>query len=208
MFALYVFCAVLGVPLVALFALGGNDVDADVDAGFDLDGDFDAGGDIDFGADVDTGFGGTSGDFGDFTALVRRIPISSYTFFLAFFGVGGLLGTLVGLSFAATLLLAVIAGVTTAFVNTAFFSFLRNTESDSRLTDNQLEGRVATVSVPIDAGKRGRVWLDTGDERVQLTAGSVENEIDASFGRGEQVVIVSMDNGVAKVMAVDPELSD
>lgn len=213
MLALYIFCAALGVPLLAMFALGGTDAEADVgDAGFDLDGDFDAG--VDAGMDIDGGMdvgdadlGGAHG-VGDITALFRRIPVSSYTFFLAFFGVGGILGTVFSVGFLATIILAVIVGVTSAFINTAFFSFLRNTESDSQLTDRQLEGRMATVSVPIDAGKRGRVWLDTGDERVQLTAGSIEGQIDTTFERGEQVVIVEMANGVAKVMAVDPELAD
>lgn len=212
MLALYIFCAALGVPLLAMFALGGTDAEADVgDAGFDLDGDFDAG--IDAGMDVDGGMDVSDADFGshgvgDITALFRRIPVSSYTFFLAFFGIGGILGTVFSVGFVATIILALIVGVTSAFINTAFFSFLRNTESDSQLTDRQLEGRMATVSVPIDAGKRGRVWLDTGDERVQLTAGSVEGQIDTTFERGEQVVIVEMANGVAKVMAVDPELAD
>ena len=212
MLALYIFCAALGVPLLAMFALGGTDAEADVgDAGFDLDGDFDAG--IDAGMDVDGGMDVSDADFGshgvgDITALFRRIPVSSYTFFLAFFGVGGILGTVFSVGFVATIILALIVGVTSAFINTAFFSFLRNTESDSQLTDRQLEGRMATVSVPIDAGKRGRVWLDTGDERVQLTAGSIENALDASFERGERVVIVEMANGVAKVMAVDPDLAD
>jgi len=90
----------------------------------------------------------------------------------------------------------------------AAFGFLRATDSSSQLTDRQIEGRVATVSVPIDAGKRGRVWFDTGEERVQLTAGSVEDELDQTFALGEKVVIVEVASGVAKVMAVDPDLAD
>ena len=87
------------------------------------------------------------------------------------------------------------------------FSYLRNTGSDSTLTDRQIEGRVATVNVPIEGDKRGRIWFDTGNERVQLTAGSLLPD-DQSLGLGEQVVIVKMANGVAQVMPVDPELSD
>lgn len=199
MLALYLFCAALGIPLLALFAFGGNDGDMEFgDAGFDVD--------ADFGTDLD--FGGSDGGFGDFTGLFRRIPVSSYAFFLSFFGGAGTLGTWIDLGFAQTIILAVLLGVIAAAVNTAAFSFLRNTDTSSQLTDRQLEGRMATVSVPIVAGKRGRVWLDTGDERVQLTAGSVDSLLDQSFGRGEQVVIVEMTNGIAKVMGVDPELSD
>lgn len=203
MLALYLFCAALGIPLLAVFAFGSSDGEAEFgDAGFDVDADI--GGDV--GTDLD--FSGADGGLGDFTGLLRRVPISSYAFFLSFFGGAGMLGTWLDVGFIQTIILAVMLGVIAASVNTAAFSFLRNTDSSSQLTDRQLEGRVATVSVPIDAGKRGRVWLDTGNERVQLTAGSIETALDQSFERGEQVVIVEMANGVAKVMAIDPELAD
>lgn len=198
MLALYLFCAALGIPLLAMFAFGSSDSEAEFgDAGFDVDADI--GTDLDFDA-------GDAG-FGDFTGMFRRIPISSYAFFLAFFGGAGTIGTWLDVGFIQTIILAVTLGVIASAVNTAAFSFLRNTDMSSQLTDHQLEGRLATVSVPIDAGKRGRVWLDTGDERVQLTAGSVETAIGQSFARGEQVVIVEMIDGIAKVMGVDPEIS-
>jgi len=203
MLALYLFCAALGMPLLALFAFSSGDGDAELgDAGFDVDADI--GGEI--GTDLD--FGAADGGLGDFTGLLRRVPVSSYAFFLSFFGGAGTLGTWFDVGFIQTIILAVTLGVIAASVNTAAFSFLRNTDSSTQLTDSQLEGRVATVSVPIDAGKRGRVWLDTGDERVQLTAGSIEAALDRNFERGEQVVIVAMENGIAKVMGIDPELSD
>lgn len=200
MLALYLFCAALGIPLLALFAFGSSDGDLELgEAGFDVD--------ADVGSDVDFS-GADAGGIGDFTGLIRRIPISSYAFFLAFFGGVGTLSTWLDVGFITTFVLATSLGLIGAAINTAAFSFLRNTDMSSQLTDSQLEGRLATVSVPIDIGKRGRVWLDTGDERVQLTAGSVENAADRSFDRGEQVVIVKMTDGIAKVMGVDPEISD
>ncbi len=198
MLALYIFCAALGIPLLAVLVLGGGDGDMELgDAGFDID--------ADVGADLD--FAGVDGGIGDFSGFFRRVPVSSYAFFLAFFGAAGTLGTWRDVGFISTIILAVSLGLIGAAVNTAAFGFLRNTETSSQLTDRQLEGRLATVSVPIDVGKRGRVWLDTGEERVQLTAGSVEGAPDESFGMGEQVVIVKMANGVAKVMGIDPEIS-
>ena len=95
MLAVYIFCAALGVPLLALFALGGSDSDVE-DAGLDVgDAGFDVGDVGDAGFDADGDFGGTSGDLGDFTGLIRRVPVSSYAFFLSFFGVMGLVGTAV-----------------------------------------------------------------------------------------------------------------
>lgn len=201
MLALYIFCAALGIPLLALFAFSSGDSEMEIgEAGFDLD--------ADVGADLDLDLGSGDVGFGDFTGLIRRIPISSYAFFLAFFGGAGTVGTWLDVGFIQTIILAVTLGVLGAAINTAAFSFLRNTDTSSQLTDRQLEGRLATVSVPIDAGKRGRVWIDTGDERLQLTAGSTEGADDRTFERGEQVVIVEMTNGIARVMGVDPEISD
>ena len=111
-----------------------------------------------------------------------------------------------GVAAITTLILAIVLGVFAAGVNTALFSFLRKGDSDSSISDRQLEGRLATVSVPIEAGKRGRVTLDTGGERLQLTAGALETMPDMDFARGDEVVIVKVDGGVAQVVAVDPDL--
>ena len=192
----YIFCAIVGIPLTALFALGGGDADVDA-GGFDVDVDVDAGADF----DLDVADAGV----GDFTGLIRRIPVSSYTMFLAFFGGVGAVSTWVGVGVIATLIAAIAVGVFAAGFNAALFGVLRNTAVDSSLTDRELEGRVATVSIPIEGDKRGRVFIDTGSERLQITAGSIEGVTDA-FVRGDKVVIVSMDAGVASVMAIDPEL--
>lgn len=199
MFAVYIFCSVVGIPLLLLFALGGGDVEGEVGFDAELEADFGA----DFGGELDVS--GADAGFGDASAL-RRIPISSYTSFVAFFGGVGVVSTLLGVGSIATLVLAIVLGFFAAGVNTALFSFLRNTESDSSITDKQLEGRIAVVSVPIEVGKRGRVTLDTGGERMQLTAGSVDAMGDVGFARGDEVVIVQVVGGVAEVMSVDPEL--
>lgn len=199
MFGVYVFAAIVGIPLLLLFALGGGDVEGEI--GFDADLDVDIGGDVDF--DVsgsDAGVGDAS------AALFKKIPISSYTSFLAFFGGVGVVSSLLGVGDITTLILAIVLGIFAAGVNTAAFSILRNTEADSSIADKQLEGKIAVVSVPIEAGKRGRVTLDTGGERLQLTAGAMEAMPDVDFGRGEEVVIVKVDGGIAEVIAVDPEL--
>lgn len=197
MFAVYIFCSVVGIPLLLLFAFGGGDVEGELGFDADLDVDFDVGGEIDV-AGADAGFGDAT--------WRRKIPVSSYTSFLAFFGGVGVVSSVLGVAAVTTFILAVVLGVFAAGVNTALFSFLRNTESDSSITDKQLEGRIAVVSVPIEAGKRGRVTLDTGGERMQLTAGSVNSMPDVGFAPGDEVVIVRVDGGIAEVMAVDPEL--
>ena len=194
----YIFCAIIGIPLTALFALGGGEADVDA-GGFDVDADLDVGSDVDLGA-------GEAG-VGDFTGLIRRIPVSSYTMFLAFFGGVGAVSTWVGVGVIATLLAAVAVGTFAAGFNAALFGVLRNTAVDSSLADRELEGRVATVSVPIEGGKRGRIWIDTGAERVQITAASIDG-IEADFAPGDEVVIVEMEAGIASVIAIDPELSD
>ncbi len=206
MMSLYLFCAALGIPLLALFALGGSDaeVDADLDVGdvgFDVG---DAGFDGEVGTDIDVA---SHGDVGDFTGLWRKIPVSSYAFFLSFFGgVGAITTWITDSGTIPILIFSVVLGILAAAINAAFFGFLRRTDSSSQLTERQIEGRLATVSVPIEAGMRGRISLDTGEERLQLTARSVDGSVNR-FDRGDEVVVVRVDNGVAHVMAVDPELT-
>ena len=194
MFGVYILFAVVGIPLQLLFALGGGDVEGELGIG---DVDFDAGADLDV--------SGADGGVGDVSAF-RKIPISSYTAFAAFFGGVGVVSSLLGVAAITTFILAVVLGVFAAGVNTAAFSFLRKGNSDSMLTDGQLEGRLAVVSVPIEGGKRGRVTLDTGGERLQLTAGSLNDTPDLNFERGDEVLIVKVDGGIAQVVAVDPDL--
>jgi len=198
--ALYIFCAALGIPLLAMFAFSGSDGDAEFgDAGMDLDADI--GGDIDFsGSAVDPG------GIGDPTALLRRVPVSSYAFFLAFFGGLGVVGSWLDFGSITTFLLALVMGVLAASLNSAAFTFLRKTTTSGYLSDVQLQGRLATVSVPIGEGKRGRVWLDTGDERVQLTADAAEQAQHDNFTVGDEVLIVSVENGIASIVRVDPSL--
>lgn len=203
MLALYLFCAGLGIPLLALFVFGGNDGgELELESGVDFDAD--AGMDVEVGSDLD--FGGADAGFGDITAFVRRIPVSSYAFFLAFFGGVGSVGTWLDFGFATTLVMAILIGLFGAFVNTAAFAYLRGTSSTSHIENRDLEGKLATVSIPIEDGRRGRVWLETGDERVQLTAASI-NEAEA-ITLGEKVLIVGLDNGVAQVMRADKELGE
>lgn len=194
MFGVYILFAVVGIPLQLLFAFGGGDVEGELGIG---DVDFDAGADLDV--------SGVDGGVGDVSAF-RKIPISSYTAFAAFFGGVGVVSSLVGVAAITTLILAVVLGVFAAGVNTAAFSILRKGDSDSSISDSQLEGRLAVVSVPIEAGKRGRVTLDTGGERLQLTAGLLDDMPDLSFERGAEVLIVRVDGGIAQVVAVDPDL--
>ena len=149
MFGVYVFCAVVGIPLLLLFAAGGGDVEGEI-GGFDVDVDADVGGfdlDADVGSDVDVS--GVDSGFGDVSAL-RRIPISSYVSAIAFFGGVGVVSTLLDVGATTTLVMAIVLGMVAAVVNTAFFRFLRASQSDSQLTDRQIEGRIATVSVPIE----------------------------------------------------------
>jgi len=210
MVGLYLFCTALGVPLLALFAFGGSDGDADA-GGFDADAgglDVDIDGGLEMAADADFDLDVADGGVGDATALFRKIPVSSWAFLLSFFGGVGLIGTAVGGGVLATFILASVLGVIAATMNAAAFSFLRKTDMSQHFGDHKLEGRLATVSVPIEAGKRGRVWLDAGGERVQLTAGAIEGELAEPFARGERVLIVNVNQGIAEIMRADPELSD
>ena len=80
-----------GVLLGASILLGGKDLDADADADVDLDVDADADADLDLDADADGEFDKDVGGHGDFSGfLFMFLSLRFWTFFLAFFGLTGL----------------------------------------------------------------------------------------------------------------------
>ncbi len=99
MLGIYLFSLVLGGVFIVLSLFSG-DVDADADADFDLDLDVDADVDIDVDADVDVDADGEAG-VDDIEVSQRRkfrpwLSFKFYTYLMGFFGLTGVLLTLVG----------------------------------------------------------------------------------------------------------------
>ncbi|MXW97014.1 MAG: hypothetical protein F4Z89_00180 [Acidimicrobiaceae bacterium] len=175
---LYAFMLFAGAPVLLWFVFSGGD--ADMDAGAEVDG------------------------LGDVFSV---IPLSSIAFVATFFGATGLVSEWLGTGAVFTLLLAVVVGVLAGVINSAAFAYLRRSEASSDVSDREIEGSIARVSLPMSNERRGRIVLTVAGARTQMTAAPID-PLDAgkAIEAGARVIIVRIEGGVALVTRLDPEL--
>jgi membrane protein implicated in regulation of membrane protease activity len=126
------------------------------------------------------------------------INAASVLAFLAWFGgVGYLLTTRYKFWFLATLGLATLAGVLGAMVVSWFFvKVLLQHETVLDDADYRLEGIVASVNVPIRAGRTGEIVYTQGGVRRSAGARCAEKK---PLEKGAEVVITHYEKGIAYV---------
>ncbi|MEM7142807.1 MAG: NfeD family protein [Actinomycetota bacterium] len=151
MSGLYLFCLIVGLPLLLWMVFAG-DADGGDGIGFDVDGD-----------------GG-----------LAPIPLSAIAFFLATFGAIGLVGDLTDTPFPVTLAAAVgLAGIA-GWGSRAVIRWAGSSEASSEVTDAELEGKIAQVALPVSSEHRGKIILDIAGAREQMTAAPADGSaIDA-----------------------------
>ncbi|MEM1414869.1 MAG: NfeD family protein [Myxococcota bacterium] len=190
-----------GVLIGASILLGGHDdadLDADGDADFDADGDVDVDGDFD--ADGDAGGDKGGIDVGDGASLFIFLKsLRFWTFFLAFFGLTGLIldgGGIVeseALAFALALVMGVFSGVGT----TSAIRALARDESGSAAHGGDYIGRTGKIIVPVKPGGVGRVRVEVKGQLVDVLATS-----DEELANAEEAMIIEMDGTRAKLARV------
>ncbi len=211
MTVIYLAAALFGGIFLVPMLLGGLDIDADVDV------DLDVGPDIEFGAGSDGGFrsdvgdisGGEGADFapsssdvgGIASFVASLLSFRSLVFFIAFFGIAGLILTLLGSGRALTLVTAVVLGLFAAALHAQLFAVLGRSNTSSALRTSDIEGHAARVVLPINGITKGRIRADIGGQPTFLVAQSYSAE--HSYDVGESVVVVSVENGTALVAALD-----
>ncbi len=197
---LYLFSLIVGAVLLGgSILLGGKGADADGDVDLDAGGDLDADADLDGGVDKDVSVGG-HGDFSGF--LTTFLSLRFWTFFLAFFGLTGLvldLFALVGSPWI-TLALALAMGLGTGAGAMAALRKLAGETSGKAVESGDYIGKTARVVVPFGAAGVGKVRVEIKGNSVDLLASGVEE--DAFEGRDE-VLIVEMEGARARVARVD-----
>lgn len=191
MVSLYLFAAIVGWPFVFFFVFFGGDVDADFDVDVDVDADLD----LDPGVDVDAG--------GPFDVLTSFLTFRSLAFFLAFFGLTGLVLTWLEANRALTALLAVGMGVFAMWLNRTLIEYLKTNTSDSQVLDREIEGSRASVVLPIGPDRKGRVAVEVGGQRRYLVAGQYRPQAGLDFNKGDEVVVVRIKDGAALVAPMD-----
>lgn len=190
MTGVYLFFALVGGVLAAVMTIGGGDIDADAD--LDLDVDFDADPDLDTG-DLAEGAG---------SALSSLLSFRTLVFVSAFFGITGLTLPLVGAGATVTFVLALAVGGLAGFVNDRLIRWLKRSSGDTRITNDALVGAQARVSVPVEGGRRGRVTVDIDGRSIPMVA-EAYRDLRESFAQNEDVVVIEVENGVARIAPMD-----
>ncbi len=150
-------------------------------------------------------FGGDAGADADSDGgIFSLVPLSTLAFVVTFFGGTGLVSGWLGAGAAPTLIVALVVGVLAGVLNSAAFSWIRRTEASSEVSDREIEGTIARVSLPVSAPSRGRIVLEVAGARTQMTAQPVDS-LDR-FEKGARVIVVRIEAGVALVTRLDPEL--
>lgn len=194
MTALYGFFAVVGGVLALLMLIGVGDTDADFDVDLDVDLDVDPG--IDMSADhMSSGAGDVLQSLFSFRTLV---------FVAAFFGITGLILPLTGAGDITTFIAAIGVGGFAGFTNDRLIRYVKRTSGGIGDRVSDIAGHPANVTIPIEAGRRGQINVEVEGQTLKLVAEPYRTDGD-SFVRGDTVVVVEMNNGVARVAPLELE---
>lgn len=200
---LYLFSVIVGgILLAASILLGGKDVDADADADADLDVEGDA--DLEAEAEADGGMDKDIGGHGDFAGfLYLFLSLRFWIFFLAFFGLTGIVLDVLGLvsSELIGLALALAMGTAVGAGATGLIRMLSRDTSGEAVKSKDYVGKTARVLVPIEGERVGKVRVEIGGRSVDLLASGVEP--DEGYGGKEEVLIVEMEGNRARVARLD-----
>ena len=197
MMIIYIAAAIFGGLFVIPMILGGLDTDIDI-GGLDLDADVGGDIDLDAGGDFDTGDGALDA-VGSFVSSL--LSFRSIVFFAFFFGISGLLFEALGSRTVTALILALGLGSVASVVNAQLFNYLKRSGSSSQRLGRDIEGHSAKVVLPISGSQKGRIRADLSGQPTFMVA--VPFNESGSFGVGDSVVVVEVQNGTALVAPLD-----
>jgi membrane protein implicated in regulation of membrane protease activity len=197
----YGLCLIIGGTFVFLSAVGGLDgadfaTDFDVEVDAETDTEFD---------DVDVGTHAGQIDLPKRFRKGRWVPFLSlrfWTFALCFFGLTGLLVTLVQPGIASWLVavLAVLMGFLCGTATAVILRSLGRNQVNSLTRPEALAGQIGTVDIPFNADSRGKVSLQIGGSTVGFFAFTQENQ---EFRQGDSVLVVGLENNKLWVVSID-----
>jgi hypothetical protein len=176
MFSLYLFALIVGGALLLFSLFGGSDHS---DADFSHDGSH---------------------------SPVQWLSIRTLMYFLFVFGGVGAILSKSWSSVAAPIVLvvALLAGMGVGAAVSATFSYLRRTDSGYRESDDSFVGLTARVTIPIGAGRPGKVLVSRGARTFELLAQPYDRAAGSAPPKDwKDVIIVEMARGTAIVAPVD-----
>jgi membrane protein implicated in regulation of membrane protease activity len=214
MLIFYIASLVVGGVLVLLGAFGvtkEGDAGVDSETGFDKDFTVDKEFDKDFNFAKDLAIGKGSEGFAKITEAADKelwIPFLSlrfWTYLAAGFGLVGTLGTIMGGNSFITALSATIVGLIAGLAVSYASYKIRQSETSSNVSEQELLGKEAQVLVRISGTTPGRVRLVAMDDIIDMLAVSEDGR---KYDVGESVVVVGVENGRLQVLHKDTLYGD
>lgn len=204
MIYLYLFALVLGgVLLGASMLLGGDHghADASPDASADADGELHADS-HGVGSSVHADGHDAPGGFESF--LVAFLSMRFWTFFLAFFGLTGIVLDGFGLvpSHLLAAILSIAMGVLTGVGAVWLMRRVRADDSNSAAHAADYVGKSGRVMVGFGPGQTGKVRVDVRGSTIDLLAVAID---DVTFATKEEVIVIEMEGTRAKVARLTPD---
>ena len=141
-------------------------------------------------------FGGDSDGVGDGLRALAFLRLRLFFFFAFFFGLAGLLGSLL-MAPSAALFTALGTGVVCAFVGDWILSRLSISTADSSLEGDDLIGLEAEVTVPIATGSTGKISATIQGRTIELLARRADAQ--GPLNPGTRVLVLEIRDGVAIV---------
>ncbi len=143
-------------------------------------------------------------DAGVESILVAFLSLRFWTFFLAFFGLTGVVLDGFGL-ISSTTVAAVVSigmGLGAGYGSVWLMRVLRADDSNSAVAAAEYVGRSARVLVAFGPGQVGKIRLEVKGSTIDLLAVGIE---DKSFAVKDEVLVVEMDGTRAKIASIDGE---
>ena len=197
-----------------------TDMDHSLDVQADMDHSLDAGADLADDASIASGAvteihdaggavpsvqeaGGHVPDHAAAVESVKFLSFRNFVFFTTFFGMTGTALDLMAVHFLVTALCAIGMGFFAANIGYRLMRYLKATESGSALHQEDLRGRLATVTIDISASARGKIKLESAGQVHQFVAQAAEEATRKEFHAGERVIVFRFQQGVAHVIESD-----
>jgi hypothetical protein len=174
-----------GILIASSIFLGDGDGDMDKDVSFDKD----------FSLDVD---GDGVGDF-DSMGWLPFLSLRFWTFFLGLFGLSGVLLTGMDTGETATLVTSGLLGVGMAYPIAYLFQHLTKDSVTSNTSSESYTQEMATTLLPFKPNGQGKIRISNGGELIDIIA---KNPTSHGIEEGAEVLIVSMDDGIATISPV------
>jgi len=141
-------------------------------------------------------FGGDGAGLGAGLQVLAVLRLRLFFFFAFFFGLAGLLGSLL-MGPGAALFTALGSGAVCALLGDWLLGSLSRSSADSSLASDDLIGLEAEVSVPIATGGTGKISATVQGRTIELLARQADAQ--GPLNPGDKVLVLEVDDGVAVV---------